>query len=78
VGRLKVDREMDRLNLTLGNPEHPGCCRGYRWYCGSMLSRETSTPIEAAEEEESVKRRIKTMEQRLKQHEERKQIDIEW
>jgi hypothetical protein len=30
TGRLKVDREMDELTMTLGNPEHPGRCRGYR------------------------------------------------
>ena len=29
AGRLKVDREIDELTLALGNPEHPGRCRGY-------------------------------------------------
>jgi hypothetical protein len=28
-GRLKVDREMYELTMALGNPEHPGHCRGY-------------------------------------------------
>jgi hypothetical protein len=28
-GRLKVDREMDEITMALGNPEHPGRCRGY-------------------------------------------------
>jgi hypothetical protein len=27
---LKVDREMDELTMALGNPEHPGRCKGYR------------------------------------------------
>lgn len=27
--KLKVDRENDELTLVLGNPKHPGCCRGY-------------------------------------------------
>ena len=29
AGRIKVDREIDELTLALGNPEHPGRCRGY-------------------------------------------------
>jgi hypothetical protein len=29
AGRLKVDKEMDELTMALGNPEHPGRCRGY-------------------------------------------------
>jgi hypothetical protein len=29
ASRLKVDREMDELIMALGNPEHPGGCRGY-------------------------------------------------
>jgi hypothetical protein len=29
AGRLKVDREMDEITMALGNPEHPGHCRGY-------------------------------------------------
>jgi len=29
AGRLKVDREIDELTLALGNPKHPGRCRGY-------------------------------------------------
>jgi hypothetical protein len=30
--------------------------RATGWYCGSMLSRDTMTPIEAKTEEESAKR----------------------
>ena len=30
ASRLKVDSENDELTLALGNPEHPGRCRGYR------------------------------------------------
>ncbi|XP_072148152.1 uncharacterized protein [Setaria viridis] len=29
AGRLRVDRENDELTLALGNPEHPGRCRGF-------------------------------------------------
>ena len=29
AGRLKVDQENDELTLALGNPEHPGHCRGF-------------------------------------------------
>jgi hypothetical protein len=27
---MKVDRDMDKLTLALGNPEHPGHCGGYK------------------------------------------------
>lgn len=29
AGRIKVDRENDELTSALGNPKHPGRCRGY-------------------------------------------------
>jgi hypothetical protein len=53
---VKVDREIDELTMALKNLEHPGCCRGFRvvpW----KFAGETLPPIEAAEEEESAKRR---------------------
>jgi hypothetical protein len=58
AGKLKVDREMDELTMALGNPEHPGRCRGYGVVPWSMPSRETLIATEAAKEEKSVKRII--------------------
>jgi hypothetical protein len=57
AGRVKVDREIDELAMALKNPEHPGRCRASGWYHGNLASGETLPPIEAAEEEESAKRR---------------------
>jgi hypothetical protein len=57
AGRVKVDRDIDELTMVLKNPKHPGRCRGFWWYHGNLASGETLPPIEAAEEEESVKRR---------------------
>jgi hypothetical protein len=57
AGRVKVDREIDELTMALKNPEHLGRCRVSGWYHGYLASGETLPPIEAAEEEESTKRR---------------------
>jgi hypothetical protein len=57
AGRVKVDREIDELTMALKNPERPGRCRGFGLYHGNLASGETFPPIEAAEEEESAKRR---------------------
>jgi hypothetical protein len=58
AGRLKVDREMDELTMSLGNPEHQDVAGVTGWCRGSMLSRKTSIAIEVAKEEKSVKRII--------------------
>jgi hypothetical protein len=58
AGRLKVDREMDKLTMALGNPEHPGCCRGYGVVPWKYAFKGTSIAIEAAKEEKSAKRII--------------------
>jgi hypothetical protein len=79
AGRLKVDREMDELTMALGNPEHPGRCRGYEvvpWkyaFKGNLDSYKSRK--RRKEREEELWRQM--MEQRLKEQEEKMQVEIE-
>jgi hypothetical protein len=78
--RLKVDREIDELTMALGNPEHPGHCRGYGvvpWkyaFKGNLDSYKSRKRRKEREEEHW----SKMMEQRLKEQEEKMQVEIEW
>jgi hypothetical protein len=73
AGRLKVDREMDELTMALGNPEHPGRCRGYRvvsWkyaFKGNLDSYKSHKRRKERKEEHW----RQMMEQRLKEQEEK-------
>jgi hypothetical protein len=73
AGRLKVDREMDELTMALGNPEHPGRCRGYGvvpWkyaFKGNLDSYRSRK--KRKEREEDHWRQM--MEQRLKEQDEK-------
>jgi hypothetical protein len=58
AGRFKVDREMDELTMALGNPEHPGRCKGYGVVPWKYVFKGTSIAIKAAKEEKSTKRSI--------------------
>jgi hypothetical protein len=79
AGRLKVDREMDELTMALENPEHPGHCRGYRlvpWkyaFKGNLDSYKSRKRRKECEEEHW----RQMMEQRLKEQEEKMQVEIE-
>jgi hypothetical protein len=79
AGRLKVDREMDELTMALGNPEHPGRCRGYGvvlWkyaFKGNLDSYKIRKRRKKREEEHW----RQMMEQRLKEQEEKMQVEIE-
>jgi hypothetical protein len=58
AGRVKVDRQIDELTMALKNLDHTQDVAGASgWYHGNLPSGETLPPIEAAEEEESAKRR---------------------
>jgi hypothetical protein len=80
AGRLKTDREMDELTIALGNPEHPGRCRGYGvvpWkyaFKGNLDSYKSRKRRKEREEENW----CQMMEQRLKEQEEKMQVEIEW
>jgi hypothetical protein len=80
AGRLKVDREMDELTMALGNPGHPGRCRGYgvvSWkyaFKGNLDSYKSRKRRKEREEEHW----CQMMEQRLKEQEEKMQVEIEW
>jgi hypothetical protein len=77
--RLKVDREMDELTMAFGNPEHLGRYRGYGvvpWkyaFKGNLDSYKSRKRRKEREEEHW--RQI--MEQRLKEQEEKMQVEIE-
>jgi hypothetical protein len=58
ASRLKVDREMDELTMALGNPEHPGCCRGYRVVPWKYAFKGNLDSYKAAKGEKSAKRSI--------------------
>jgi hypothetical protein len=79
ASRLKVDREMDELNMALGNLEHLRRCRGYGvvpWkyaFKGNLDSYKSRKRRKEREEEHW--RQI--MEQRLKEQEEKMQVEIE-
>jgi hypothetical protein len=79
ASRLKVDREMDELTLALGNPEHPGRCRGYGvvpWkyaFKGNLDSYKSCKRRKECEEEHW----RQMMEQSLKEQEEKMQVEIE-
>jgi hypothetical protein len=79
AGRLKVDREMDELTMALGNPEHPGSCRGYGvvlWkyaFKGNLDSYKSRKRRKEREEEHW----RQMMEQRLKEQDEKMQVEIE-
>ncbi|XP_072151363.1 uncharacterized protein [Setaria viridis] len=48
VGKFKLDRENNELTLVLGNPEHPGLCRGFRdnqWYPVDDITQRTSCEL---------------------------------
>jgi hypothetical protein len=71
---------MDELTMALGNPEHPGCCRGYEvvpWkyaFEGNLDSYKSRKRRKEREEEHW----LQMMEQRLKEQEEKMQAEIEW
>jgi hypothetical protein len=77
--RLKVDKEMDELTMALGNPEHPGRCRGYgvvSWkYAFKRNLDSYKSPKRRKECEEEHWRQM--MEQKLKEQEEKMQVEIE-
>jgi hypothetical protein len=79
AGRVKVDREMDELTLALGNPEHPGRCRGYEvvpWkyaFKGNLDSYRSRKRRKEREEDHW----HQMMEQRLKEQDEKMQVEIE-
>jgi hypothetical protein len=70
---------MDELTLALGNPGHPGCCRGYGVvpskyaFKGNLNSYKSRKTIREREEEHWRQR----MKQRLKQQEERMHAKIQ-
>jgi hypothetical protein len=80
AGRLKVDKEMDELTMALENLEHPGRCRGYGvvpWkyaFKGNLDSYRSRK--RRKEREEDHWRQM--MEQRLKEQDEKMQVEIEW
>jgi hypothetical protein len=79
AGRLKVDREMDELTMALGNPEHPGRCRGYgvvlwKYAFKGNLDSYTSRKRRKEREEDHWRQ---MMEQRLKEQDEKMQLEIE-
>jgi hypothetical protein len=79
AGRLKVDREMDELTMALGNLEHPGRCRGYgvvSWkyaFKGNLDSYRSRKRRKEREEDHW----CQIMEQRLKEQDEKMQVEIE-
>jgi hypothetical protein len=79
AGRLKVDREMDELTMALGNLEHPGRCRGYgvvSWkyaFKGNLDSYRSRKRRKEREEDHW----CQMMEQRLKEQDEKMQVEIE-
>jgi hypothetical protein len=70
---------MDELTMALGNPEHPGRCRGYgvvSWkyaFKGNLDSYKSCKRRKEREEEHW----RQMMEQRLKEQEEKMQVEIE-
>jgi hypothetical protein len=76
---LKVDKKMDELIMALGNPEHPGRCRGYEvvpWkyaFKGNLDSYRSHK--RRKEREEDHWRQM--MEQRLEEQDEKMQVEIE-
>lgn len=79
AGRLKVDREIDELTMALGNPEHPGRCRGYGvvpWKFAFKRNIDTYRSRKRRREREEEQWR-QQMEQRLKEQDERMQAEIE-
>jgi hypothetical protein len=79
ASRLKVDREMDELTMALRNPEHPGRCRGYGvvpWkyaFKGNLDSYRSRKRRKECEEDHW----RQMMEQRLKEQDEKMQVEIE-
>jgi hypothetical protein len=79
AGRLKVDKEMDELTMALGNLEHPRRCRGYGvvlWkyaFKGNLDSYKSRKRRKEHEEEHW----HQMMGQRLKEQEEKMQVEIE-
>jgi hypothetical protein len=58
AGRLKVDREMDQLTMALGNPEHPGRCRGYEVVSWKYAFKGILDSYKSRKKEKSAKRSI--------------------
>jgi hypothetical protein len=80
AGTLKVDREMDDLIMALGNLEHPRRCRGYgvvpwKYAFKGNLDRYRSRKIRKEREEDNWRQ---MMEQRIKEQDEKMQVEIEW
>jgi hypothetical protein len=79
AGRLKVDREMDELTMALGSPEHPGRCRGYGVVPWKYAFKENLDSYRSCkrrnEREEDHWHQM--MEQRLKEQDEKMQVEIE-
>jgi hypothetical protein len=46
---------MNELTMALGNPEHPGRCRGYEVVPWKYAFKGTLTTVKVAKEEESMK-----------------------
>jgi hypothetical protein len=76
---VKVDREIDELTMALKNPEHPGCCRGFRvvpWkfaFRGDIATYRSRRRRRESEEEEWQE----LLEKILKEHEEKVTADIQ-
>jgi hypothetical protein len=70
---------MDELTMALGNPEHPGCCRGYgvvSWKCAFKGNLDSYRSRKRRKEREEDHWR-QMMEQRLKEQDEKMQVEIE-
>jgi hypothetical protein len=70
---------MDELTMALGNPEHPGCCRGYEvvpWKFASKGNLDSYKCHKRRREREE-EHWHQMMEQKLKQQEEKMQEEIE-
>jgi hypothetical protein len=79
AGRLKVDREMDELTMALRNLEHPGRCRGYGvvpWKYAFKGNLDSYKSLKRRKERKEEHWR-QMMEQRLKELEEKMQVEIE-
>jgi hypothetical protein len=79
AGRLKVDREMDEITMALGNLEHPGRCRGYGvvlWKYAFKGNLDSYRSCKRRKEREEDHWR-QMMEQRLKEQDEKMQVEIE-
>jgi hypothetical protein len=80
VDRVKVDREINELNMALKNPGHPGSCRGFGvvpWksaFRGDIATYRGRRRRRERKEDEQ----WQEIEKRIKEHEEKVTTDIKW